>query len=82
MYRCCIYLKQKFWNKGYAVEGVRASVEYAFKTLNANKIIAQIRPENSSSRKVAEKLGMKIESEYIKHYKGKDMLHLIYSLIK
>ena len=75
-------LNKRSWNKGYAVEGAKASIEYAFNTLNAAKVIAQIRPENLSSRRVAEKLGMEVENVYIKHYSGKDMPHLIYSIRK
>ncbi|WP_312561088.1 GNAT family N-acetyltransferase [Anaerospora sp.] len=72
-------LNKQYWGKGYAVEGARASLDYAFQYLKADKVIAHIRPNNLPSRKVAEKLGMKIEGEYIKHYKGKEMVHLIYS---
>ncbi|MDF2930032.1 GNAT family N-acetyltransferase [Anaerospora sp.] len=72
-------LNKQYWGKGYAVEGARASLDYAFQYLNADRVIAHIRPNNLPSRKVAEKLGMEIEGEYIKHYKGKEMLHLIYS---
>lgn len=49
-----------------------------FQHLEADKVIAQIRPNNLPSRKVAEEPGMKIESEYMKPYKGKEMLYLIY----
>lgn len=73
-------LNKKYWSKGYATEGVRACIEYAFKKLNANKVIAQIRPENKSSLNVAKRLNMKKESEYIKLYQGKKMKHLIYSI--
>ncbi|TCT15584.1 RimJ/RimL family protein N-acetyltransferase [Natranaerovirga pectinivora] len=75
-------LHKDYWNKGYASEGVKESINYAFSTLNAQKVIAQIRPNNLSSRKVVEKLGMNIEGEYIKVYKGKEMPHLIYSIEK
>lgn len=54
-------------------------MEYAFDNLNANKVIAEIRPDNLPSEKVAEKLGMRIESEFVKHYNVLDIGHLIYS---
>lgn len=75
-------VNKKFWGKGYALEGAKACVNYALSKLNTYKVITQIRPNNFQSRKVAERLGMKIEGEYIKHYKGSDMPHLIYSLTK
>jgi ribosomal-protein-alanine N-acetyltransferase len=73
-------LKKEHWNKGYATEGANGCLDYAFEVLKADKVIADIRPGNTSSRKVAERLGMKIEGDYIKHYRGQDMLHLIYMM--
>lgn len=76
-----IYNKS-YWNKGYALEGVLACVKYAFEALQLNEVTAQIRPENSSSRKVAEKLGMIVKKEFVRNYKGKEMIHLLYSRTK
>lgn len=71
-------LKKNYWHKGFAVEGGKACLDYAFNEMGVNKVYAPIRPENQLSRKVAEKLGAKVCGEYIKHYNDKDMLHLIY----
>lgn len=68
-----------YWGMGYATEGATAWMQYAFQKLNAEQVIAEIRPENKASRKVAERLGMKIIGEFIKHHHGKEMPHLIYS---
>ena len=75
-------LNKKYWGKGYGIEGAEACMNYAFSKLNADKVIAEIRPNNISSRKIAEKLNMQIESEFIKHYNNIDMPHLIYSKTK
>ena len=75
-------LKKEYWGKGYATEGAKACMEHAFTVLGAEMVIAEIRPENLSSRKVAERLGMRVEREFVKHYRGKDMPHLIYSKTK
>lgn len=68
-----------YWGKGYAIEAASACVDYAFDVLHLDEVTAQIRPENIASRKVAEKLGMKIKKQFIKRYKNKDMLHLLYA---
>lgn len=68
-----------YWHRGYAIEGASACVNYAFDILHLDEITAQIRPENEASRKVAEKLGMNVKKQFIRHYKGKDMPHLLYS---
>ena len=75
-------LNKTFWGKGYAVEGGQGAIDYVFKNLGAEKVVATIRTENISSRKTAEKLGMKIEGSYIKIYQGKNMEHLIYAVYK
>ena len=75
-------MDKKYWGKGYGFESAKASMGYAFNNLNANVVIAQIRPDNLSSRKIAEKLNMKIQSEYVKHYNNMDIPHLIYCLTK
>lgn len=71
-------LLKNFWHKGYASEGAGAMLNYAFNVLRKNEVIAEIRPENSASRKVAERLGMTEAGSFIKNYNGKDMPHLIY----
>lgn len=70
-------LDNAYWQQGYAVEAARGSVNYLL-SLGYKKIVAEIRPENHASRRVAEKLGMQIEGELVKHYRGKDMPHLLY----
>ena len=46
------------WGNGYATEGARASLAYAFETLAARRVISLIWPENAASIRVAQKLGL------------------------
>ena len=73
---------KKYWHRGYAQESASACVDYAFRTLGAGHVTAQIRPNNLPSVKVAERLGMTVRSQFLKRYRGKDMIHLIYYLEK
>ena len=73
-------LNQKDWGKGYAAEGAKACMDYAFSVLGAERVICDIRPSNTASIRVAERLGMRQEGEFVKHYNGKDMLHRIYAM--
>ena len=75
-------LGRNFWGRGYASEGAAACVDYAFDQLGAAEVIAEIRPENSASRRVAERLGMTARESFVKIYKGKEMPHLIYVITK
>lgn len=72
-------LAKQYWGLGYGIEGAKACMDHAFNVLKADKVIAQIRPENIQSQKVAQRLGMQVEREYLKVYDGKEVPHLIYS---
>ncbi|WP_025743319.1 GNAT family N-acetyltransferase [Aquimarina pacifica] len=51
-------LKKKFWGMGYATEASKAIIDYGFKVLNLDLIIAIALPENKTSIRVMEKIGM------------------------
>lgn len=53
----------KFWGQGFATEAARGCMEYAFTRLNSRRVISMVRPENLSSRRVAERNGLRIEKE-------------------
>lgn len=73
-------LKKEYWHNGYAYEGAKALVEYAFNELKQKSVIAEIRPENIASQSVAKKLGMNVTGDFIKKVRNKEMLHLIYEI--
>ncbi|MGH9968133.1 MAG: GNAT family N-acetyltransferase [Pyrinomonadaceae bacterium] len=54
-------LGRQFWGKGYAIEGARKALDYAFTQLNKEHVISLIHPDNKGSIRVAEKLGEKHE---------------------
>lgn len=51
-------LAAEHWNKGYATEGARAALSFAFHALQAQQIVSFTVPHNVRSRRVMEKLGM------------------------
>jgi [ribosomal protein S5]-alanine N-acetyltransferase len=51
-------LARDAWGKGYATELGLALVEYAFTILRVPRVVAQVEPANTASRRVLEKLGM------------------------
>jgi RimJ/RimL family protein N-acetyltransferase len=56
-------LARKFWGKGYATEGARHALQYAFDELDKGHVISLIHPENKASIRVAERLGEKLEGK-------------------
>jgi RimJ/RimL family protein N-acetyltransferase len=47
------------WGQGYATEAARAAVAWAWTVLNAPRLISVIHPDNASSMRVAERLGLR-----------------------
>jgi len=54
-------LGRESWGQGYATEGARAALDYAFREMNRDHVISLIALENTSSIKVAERLGESVE---------------------
>ena len=52
-------LARAAWGRGYATELGRALLAYAFGELGAERVVAQVEPDNAASRRVLEKLGMR-----------------------
>jgi RimJ/RimL family protein N-acetyltransferase len=53
-------LARRFWGNGYATEGARAALAYAFTVLDKDRVISLIHPDNQPSIRVAERLGEKL----------------------
>jgi RimJ/RimL family protein N-acetyltransferase len=56
-------LARDCWGKGYATEGARRALEYAFNELDRDHVISLIAPANTGSIRVAERLGEKVEGK-------------------
>lgn len=49
------------WGRGYATEGGRAAVTWAFSRLGAHQVISLTRPHNAASRRVMDKVGLRYD---------------------
>jgi RimJ/RimL family protein N-acetyltransferase len=54
-------LGREHWGKGYATEGARRALAYAFDELGRDRVISLIYPDNTASIRVAERLGEKLQ---------------------
>jgi [ribosomal protein S5]-alanine N-acetyltransferase len=70
------HVRRDCWCQGFATEAARACREYGFAKLSVERLISIIRPENLPSRRVAEKIGMKIWRGVMRA----GCLHSVYSL--
>jgi RimJ/RimL family protein N-acetyltransferase len=65
-------LARRWWGQGYATEGAREALAYAFKVLAKDRVISLIAPENRASIRVAERIGERLEGR-VQHL-GREML--------
>jgi RimJ/RimL family protein N-acetyltransferase len=71
-----------FWHQGLAFESANACKSYALRTLEIPELTAQIRPENFSSRNIAEKLNMSVIKQFNRLYRGELVPHILYGCSK
>jgi RimJ/RimL family protein N-acetyltransferase len=67
-----------YWKQGYCIESVNACLQFASDILKLKELYCSIRPQNTDSIRIAEKIGMKKTGEDIKIYREKEMLHFLY----
>ena len=56
-------LRSDHWGRGLATEAATAVRDYAFDTLGLPRLVSLIRAGNQASRRVAEKIGMRLDAE-------------------
>ena len=65
-------LARRWWGNGYATEGARAALDYAFTILGRDRVISLIHPENRASIRVAERIGEELQGRI--GWLGREML--------
>ena len=74
------WIDRNYANRGYTTRAVELLTRYAFEVLQLHRVEINLRPENASSRRVAEKAGYLLEGErarYI-HIDGQWRDHLCF----
>ncbi len=54
-------IRRQSWGQGFATEGARAALAYVFQEMGRDRVISLIRPQNTASIRVAEKLGQRLQ---------------------
>lgn len=73
-------LKEKHCHCGYAKEAALACKEYAFESLNQDKVYSIIKIDNIASIRVAKSIGMNVEDTFMAHYYNGPKEHYLYSI--
>ncbi|MFJ7405729.1 MULTISPECIES: GNAT family N-acetyltransferase [unclassified Lysinibacillus] len=77
-------IAKAYWGMGYAPEGIKALLNYAFETLKLNKIEAKVEPANVNSIRVLQKLNFTFEGQ-LRQYENSNESFIdinIYSILK
>lgn len=74
-------LARSHWGKGIMTEAATLTLRYAFDTLKLKRLIAFADTDNRSSRRVLEKLGMRLMDNEWRTVKGERRLYVRYEII-
>ena len=67
-------IRRQSWGQGYATEGAGAALAYVFQQMARERVISLIRPENTASIRVAEKIGQRLQ-ERIDFHGGEALVY-------
>jgi RimJ/RimL family protein N-acetyltransferase len=70
---------KRHWGQGYAREAAAAVVRYGFETLGLSRLCSYMASGHHQSRRVAEKLGMRLEKQY-HNERNRGYLTCVYSI--
>ena len=73
---------REFWHRGFATEAARACRDFAFDKLGAGEVFSVVRDTNVASQSVALRNGMVPRRTFVKHYRGVDMPHIVFSVTR
>jgi RimJ/RimL family protein N-acetyltransferase len=63
-----VILGVPYWGRGYATEGVEASLRYAAESLDVDGIVGIVHPENQASRRLLDKVGAKLTDPAARYF--------------
>lgn len=78
IYEVGFHICSKHWRRGFAFEGARAVMEYAFDKLSVTGLFAGHNPENKASRQLLVKLGFHYTHD--EYYKPTGLYHPSYMM--
>ena len=67
-------LGKQFWGGGYATEGAAAALDFARTECHPDRIVSLIRPDNTGSIRVAERLGAQLNGD-VDFFGGRSLVY-------
>lgn len=71
-------LDKKFWSQGFATEAAKACLSFGLKELKMKRIVASMETKNLASKAVAEKIGLRLEREFV-NSRNRDLPTFLFS---
>ncbi|OXM87734.1 GNAT family N-acetyltransferase [Paenibacillus rigui] len=68
-----------YWEQGYGYEAAKACLEYGFEVAKLDRLVANMAYDHTASRRVAEKLGMTLETEF-NNARNRDFKTYLYAI--
>jgi RimJ/RimL family protein N-acetyltransferase len=77
-------IAREYWGNGYAFEAADRLIDFGFSPLPVHRIYAETISENKSARCLAERLGMRLESEFLhqRFFRGRWWNTVIYAILR
>lgn len=73
-------LARPYWGRGLMTEAATLTVAHAFGALNLGRLVAHADAENRGSRRVLEKIGMRVDGSESRLVKGQTRLYIRYAM--
>lgn len=73
--RPSLFIRRKYWGKGYGQEAMRLLMDYAFRTLKLHKVWLMVYASNKKALHMYRKLGFKNEGHLRKEYFWRGKYH-------
>lgn len=74
-----VHLRKEYWGQGFAVEAIKAIIEYSFLVLHVKELRAGHHPLNIASKKTLLKLGFQYAEDC--YYEPTGLDHPLYALV-
>lgn len=77
-------IARQYWGNGYAFEAAHRLIDFGFSSLPVHRIYAETISENKSARHLAERLGMRLEGEFLhqRFFRGRWWNTVIYAILR
>lgn len=75
-------IARPYWGQGWMTEAAALTADYGFREMNLGRLVAWADEENAASRRVMEKLGMRLAGAEVRTVKGEQRPYVRYEVLR